>query len=318
MNEEAVEQEVDVEQETAEIDPDAIEVKVIDDDAAPQEASSENEDDDEEGDLDESQLSNRIQKRIAKLRYEFHEERRKSDAFKKENAEAIKYAKSVQQENESLKNQSADLRKLLYEQVSEKTDTELGVAKQRFQDAYESGDADALVQAQSDMARLNAEKIHFSVESDAINQAQQNQVAAPQQEAVQQQEVPPPDPMAVDWLKNNPWFQSPGNERMTGFAVGLHEELVKQGVDPRGNTDYYRQIDAALHEQFPNFFEKGKDNVSKAPTSRKAPVVSPSKRGSGKAPRQVELTDRQVTLARKLGVTPERYAAQLMKEMSNG
>ena len=104
---------------------------------------------------------------------------------------------------------------------------------------------------------------------------------------------------------------------MTGFAVGLHEELVKQGVDPRGNLDYYKQIDAALHEQFPNFFEKA-NNVSKSPTSRKTPVVSPSKRGSGKAPRQVELTDRQVTLARKLGVTPERYAAQLMKEMSNG
>jgi len=317
MSEQALEDQSNVDQETDEIDPDAIEVKVVDDDSVSEGDVVEENSDESEEELDESQLSNRIQKRISKLRYEFHEERRKSDAFQKENAEAIKYAKNVQQENESLKNQSADLRKLLYEQVSEKTNTELEVAKQRFQDAYESGDADAIVQAQSDMARLNAEKIHFSVESDAINQSQQNQIAAQQQEPVQQQEVVPPDPMAVDWLKNNAWFQSPGNERMTGFAVGLHEELVKQGVDPRGNSDYYKQIDAALHEQFPNFFEKA-NNVSKAPTSRKTPVVSPSKRGSGKAPRQVELTDRQVTLARKLGVTPERYAAQLMKEMSNG
>ena len=61
------------------------------------------------------------------------------------------------------------------------------------------------------MARLNAEKIHFSVESDAINQSQQNQIAAQQQEPGQQQEIVPPDPMAVDWLKNNPWIQSPCN-----------------------------------------------------------------------------------------------------------
>ena len=102
MSERVLEDQSDVDQETDEIDPDAIEVKVIDDEAASDGDTVEEDSDESEEDLDESQLSNRIQKRISKLRYEFHEERRKSDAFKKENAEAIKYAKSIQQENEGL------------------------------------------------------------------------------------------------------------------------------------------------------------------------------------------------------------------------
>ena len=103
---------------------------------------------------------------------------------------------------------------------------------------------------------------------------------------------------------------------MTGFAVGLHEKLVKQGIDPRGNPDYYINIDGALQKQFPNHFEKAAD-AGEAPTSRRTPVVAPARRG-GKAPRKVELTSTQVALARKLGLTPEQYAQQLVKETGNG
>ena len=301
-------------------DPDAFEVSIVDD--TPEEdrgrAKQADDADDAEGedeDLDETQFSKRIQKRINKLRYDYNEERREKERFQRENAEAVNYAQSIQSQNEELRNQSAELRRLLYDQVAAKTDTEIESVKRRYKEAYENGDTDSVVSAQEDLSRLYAEKTRFSAESDSFEQQ-----AVPQQQPVQQQQpdIPPPDPMAVDWLKRNSWFQQPGYEEMPGYAVGLHEKLVKQGVDPRNNPSYYENIDTALQKQFSEFFGEGQEQASEAPTSRRTPVVAPSKRGTGRTPRKVELTSTQVSLAKKLGLSPQQYAAQLVKEMSNG
>ena len=301
-------------------DPDAFEVSIVDD--TPEEdrgrAKQADDADDAEGedeDLDETQFSKRIQKRINKLRYDYNEERREKERFQRENTEAVNYAQSIQSQNEDLRNQSAELRRLLYDQVAAKTDTEIESVKRRYKEAYENGDTDSVVSAQEDLSRLYAEKTRFSAESDSFEQQ-----SAPQQQAVQQQQpnIPPPDPMAVDWLKRNAWLQQPGYEEMTGYAVGLHEKLVKQGVDPRNNPSYYDNIDTALQKQFSEFFGEGQEQASEAPTSRRTPVVAPSKRGTGRTPRKVELTSTQVSLAKKLGLSPQQYAAQLVKEMSNG
>ena len=301
-------------------DPDAFEVSIVDD--TPEEdrgrAKQADDADDAEGedeDLDETQFSKRIQKRINKLRYDYNEERREKERFQRENTEAVNYAQSIQSQNEDLRNQSAELRRLLYDQVAAKTDTEIESVKRRYKEAYENGDTDSVVSAQEDLSRLYAEKTRFSAEGDSFEQQ-----SAPQQHAVQQQQPnkPPPDPMAVDWLKRNAWFQQPGYEEMTGYAVGLHEKLVKQGVDPRNNPSYYDNIDTALQKQFSEFFGEGQEQASEAPTSRRTPVVAPSKRGTGRTPRKVELTSTQVSLAKKLGLSPQQYAAQLVKEMSNG
>lgn len=300
-------------------DPDAFEVSIVDD--TPEEdrgrskqADDADDDDEADDDLDETQFSKRIQKRINKLRYDYNEERREKERFQRENAEAVNYAQSIQSQNDSLRNQSSDLRRLLYDQVAAKTDTEIESVKRRYKDAYENGDTDSVVSAQEDLSRLYAEKTRFAAESDGFEQQAQQQ-PPPQQQA---NNVPPPDPMAVDWLRRNSWFQQPGYEEMTGYAVGLHEKLVKQGVDPRNNTSYYENIDAALQKQFSEFLGKENKPASEAPTSRRTPVVSPSKRGSGGTPRKVELTSTQVSLAKKLGLSPQQYAAQLVKEMSNG
>tara|TARA_R110002020_G_scaffold18695_3_gene65003 strand:+ start:13355 stop:14338 length:984 start_codon:yes stop_codon:yes gene_type:complete len=294
---------------------DDLEVSVVDDtpseDQRPPRVEGSGEEDD---DLDESQFGNRIRKRIDKLRYEWNEERRAKEGALRENQEAVNYAQAIQGENQNLKQQLADQRKLLYDQVSAKTDAEIDGAKRRYKEAYEAGDADGITDAQSELSRLNAERAQY-VYAPAQPVPQQAAVQHPQQQP-QQQAVPPPDPLTVDWLKKNTWFQSPGYEEMTGFAIGLHEKLVLQGMDPRGNPQYYENIDAALQKQFAEHFGKTAD-AGDAPTSRRTPVVAPARRG-GKAPRRVELNQSQVNLARKLGLTPEQYAQQLVKEMGNG
>ncbi len=265
-------------------------------------------------------LSERVKSRFDTLRYEFHNERREKESAQRENNEAVTYARSMQEQNAALRDQLANNRRLLYDQVSEKNDVELGAAKQRFKEAYETGDADAIADAQSEVSRLHAERSQYSVamSSDEYN-GHYNGQAAPDAEQAQQQvpHVPPPDPKAVSWLQQNPWFQRPGYEQPTGFAIGVHEQLIRKGYNPLVHDEYYQVVDKALRGRFPELFEKAPSPGSGAPTSRKTPVVAPAGRG-GKKPSKVELSSSQVRLASKLGITPEQYAAQVMKEMTNG
>jgi hypothetical protein len=109
---------------------------------------------------------------------------------------------------------------------------------------------------------------------------------------------------------------------MTSLALGLHEKLVRSGVDPRSD-DYYRQIDKTMRKRFPEAFEdeegeptQTKDEVEKpAPRKKPANVVAPVTRST--APRQVRLTPTQVAIAKKLGLSNEQYAKELLKLESN-
>jgi hypothetical protein len=91
---------------------------------------------------------------------------------------------------------------------------------------------------------------------------------------------------------------------MTGYAYGVHEELIDRGVSPN-TDDYYQEIDSRMREAFPSKFGQQRQQGS---------VVSPATR-TAKSSRQVKLTKTQVDIARRLGLTPEKYAAQLLKEM---
>ena len=293
-----------------------IEVSVIDDtpeedrNRPPRGEVSENLDEDIPG------LSERVKSRMDTLRYEFHNERRDKETALRENNEAVRYAQNVQTENKALKDQLSNSRRLLYDQVSAKNDVELDAAKSRFKEAYETGDADAIADAQSEVSRLHAERSHYNVAApDAYNEqpVQQEVLDQPQQ----QQHVPPPDPKAVAWLQKNPWFQRPGYEQLTGFAIGVHEQLVRKGYNPLVHNEYYEIVDKELRNKFPESFEKEASSGSGPPTSRKTPVVAPAGRG-GKKPSKVELSSSQVRLASKLGITPEQYAAQVVKEIANG
>jgi hypothetical protein len=294
-----------------------VEVSVVDD--TPEEDRNRPPRGDVAEDLDEDipNMSERVKSRMDTLRYEFHNERREKESAQRENTEAVRYAQSMQSENKALKDELSNNRRLLYDQVSAKNDVELDAAKSRFKEAYETGDADAIADAQSEVSRLHAERSHYNV---AVPDAYSNEQSVGQELPVQgqqEQHVAPPDPKAVSWLQKNPWFQRPGYEHLTGFAIGVHEQLVRKGYDPRIHDEYYQTVDKELRAKFPEHFEKEASPGSGSPTSRKTPVVAPAGRG-GKKPSKVELSSSQVRLASKLGITPEQYAAQVVKEIANG
>ena len=135
-----------------------------------------------------------------------------------------------------------------------------------------------------------------------------------QQTQVPRQEL---DDKTVRWQAKNRWFGSDGYEEVTSFALGLHQKLVNSGVDPRSD-DYFERIDARMKSTFPDIFGETEDKPrsgdgSKRPTS----VVAPATRSTGA--KKVQLTPTQVALAKKYGLTPQQYAAEVAKlERSNG
>lgn len=110
---------------------------------------------------------------------------------------------------------------------------------------------------------------------------------------------------------------------MTALALGLHEKLVRSGVDPNSD-EYYRRVDDTMRKRFPEAFddadvdEKPQTKQEKPARSNKpANVVAPVTRNT--APRQVRLNQTQVALAKKLGISNQEYARELMKlENNNG
>ena len=247
-----------------------------------------------------------VQKRIKQLKFEYHEERRAKEEAARLQEEALKYAQQIQQENERLRKTLEEGEGVLVNQAKGRVAAELDKAKAAYKAAYETGDPDALIEAQEKLTMLQNEKIRYE---NYKPQPRQQQAPQPQY----QQPTPQPNrpsERALQWAQRNDWFEK--DSEMTGYAYGLHEKLVKSGVAP-DTEEYYNQIDKHVRRVFPDRF----DDVSfeeTAPQRQTGNVVAPAAR-SGKKPRKVQLTSTQVSLAKRLGLSNEQYAAQLMKDM---
>jgi hypothetical protein len=251
--------------------------------------------DDELNKYDES-----VQKRIKHLSKGYHEERREKEKAFREREEAVKLAQSVIEENKKLQGSLSQGHSALLEQAKKVISNELDQAKRKYKEAYESGDSDALVNAQDELTniKLKAEKVNnFRV---APLQTQENNVQIPQT----RQEV---DPKLRAWQDENQWFGS--NRGMTAYALGLHEDLVAEGI-PVGSDQYYQRINSDVKKRFPDVFES--ENPDASPP-KKSNIVAPATRST--APKKVVLTKSQVEIAKRLGVPLELYAKKVAEEM---
>jgi len=247
-----------------------------------------------------------VQKRIKQLKFEYHEERRAKEEAARLQEEALKYAQQIQQENEKLRKTLEDGEGVLVNQAKGRVAAELDKAKAAYKAAYETGDPDALIEAQEKLTMLQNEKIRYE---NYKPQPRQQQAPQPQYQQPTPQPNRPSD-RALQWAQRYDWFEK--DSEMTGYAYGLHEKLVKSGVAP-DTEEYYNQIDNAVRRVFPDRFDDASFEET-APQRQAGNVVAPAAR-SGKKPRKVQLTSTQVSLAKRLGLSNEQYAAQLMKDM---
>ena len=274
-------------------------------------------------------VDDKVKKRINKLKYEFHEERRAKEAAERLRDESVNFARKQQGENQRLQALVQRGEGALMSQVKAKAEAELDKAKNQHKEAYESGDSERLTDATEQMLSAQSE---LKVANDHFNRLEAQQKFAPppnvQQQQPQQaygmQNPPQVDPKAVTWLKDNSWFGAEDQKEMTALAYGIHETLVtKEGVSPTSDQ-YYEEVDKRMRKRFPDYFEvettSSEDGDTKnvevetATPRNTQSVVAPATRNNGSRPRKVQLTATQVALAKRLGLSPERYAKELIKE----
>jgi hypothetical protein len=236
------------------------------------------------------QYSDSVKKRIQHFTKGYHEERRNKEAALREREEAIALAQSLVEENKRLQGSLGQGHAALIDQAKKVVSSEIEDAKRRYKAAYESGDADALLEAQEE---LTGAKIKL----DRVN----NFKPAPLQEVrpvVQTQQSPVVDPRARAWQDENPWFGS--DDEMTAVALTVHKKLVESRIDPTSD-EYYERINSRVRQLFPDAFTSEKP--------RKSTVVASATRST--APRKIVLTQSQVNIAKRLGVPLEAYAKQV-------
>jgi len=249
--------------------------------------------------------SERVVKRIQQLNRGLNYERDRAAALEREKEEAFNLAKAIMEENKKLKGSLSQGQTALVEQAKKAVELELATAKKKFKEAYDAGDSDALAEAQDEIttAKIKADRIN-NFKPRAL-QEEEKEVKIPQQQ-VDSQPVAR-DTRALGWQQRNQWFGQ--DDEMTSFALGLHQKLVKSGVDPRSD-EYYEKIDSRIRQVFPDqFAEEGESEDAEEPRQKKANVVAPVTRSTSS--KKVTLTQTQVALAKKLGVPLELYAKQI-------
>ena len=250
------------------------------------------------------EYSEKVRKRIQHFSKGYHDERRAKEAALREREEAVRIAKLVADENKRLKGTVNKNQEALLEQAKLAASLELEDVKRVYKQAYESGDSDAVVNAQEALtaAKMKAERVN----NFKLNSLQENENEVQQPQYAPQAYV---DEKATRWQQSNPWYGS--DDEMTSFALGLHTKLVKQGVDPRSD-EYYERINSRMRQVFPEQFDDGDQELTEE-APRRRNVVAPVTRST--APKKIVLTQTQVSIAKRLGVPLELYAKQVAEDM---
>ena len=242
--------------------------------------------------------STKVKKKLIQMKRLAHEERREKENALREQQEAIAFAQKMMQENNRLKSNLNNSEKNVLVTVQKAVAMEMDAAKKAYREAYDSGDTDKVMEAQERLtqATLKTEKV-----KNFRPQPLQEQETPVQ---MQPQPVPQfrPDPSAQAWQQENPWFGE--DEEMTSLALGLHEKLKREGVQV-SSQEYYRKIDATIRRRFPERFEEEAEQ-NERPAARRSSVVAPATRST--SPKRVRLNPSELSLAKKLNLTPEQYA----------
>jgi hypothetical protein len=257
---------------------------------------------------DLGEYSDKVKKRLGQMKKVWHDERRAKEQMSREREEAMRFAQQREAENKQLKQRLGAGEKLFVAEITKSATTELAAVKERLKQAYEAGDSEAITNAQEELTDAKIKLKEYQKFKPAL-QPQGNGVETKVAQVKPQQNQQVADPKAEIWRQRNTWFGA--DEEMTALALGLHEKLVRSGLDPRSD-DYYSRVDETMRKRFPENFEEEQTTDARKPAPRKsANVVAPATRST--APTKVRLTNTQLALAKKFGISPEAYAKEVIK-----
>ena len=257
--------------------------------------------------------SKEAKQRLLQMKKLINDERRAKEAIQRENEEAVRVANTIIEENKRLKGRLSDGEKVYVSTAKEKIASDLDQARRAYKEAYDSGDAERLVEAQE---RLTEIKFKSQEMDRYIPQYDENTLQSSEVDVqIPQQQSQPTrlDSKTQAWLDKNKWYGT--DDDMSFLAMGIHKRLEREGV-PTGSDHYWNAIDTEIRRRFPEKF--GEEAGTKSPaTTRKSTVVAPATRSTSS--KKITLNTRQMELAKKFKITPEQYYNELVKtESQNG
>ena len=266
--------------------------------------------------LEEDELDSydeRAQQRLKQMRKVYHDERREKESAQREHQEAVNVAQRLLTENKRVNQVINNGEKEYVNNIQRIAQQDINIAKRAYKEAFEVGDADGIVEAQEQMQLANLRLVQaHNMQLGALQTPEYEVQQA--QERLQRpvQQVVRPDEKALDWQDRNEWFGK--DKEMTSAALGLHAKLVDEGT-PVGSKEYYNALDKTMRRRFSEYF--GDSDDRKSSKGRLSNVVAPASRSTSS--KKIKLTQSQVNLAKKFGLTPEQYAkAALDLENQNG
>jgi len=249
--------------------------------------------------------------KLVQMKKVWHDERRRADSSDRERQAAIDAAQRLMEENKRIKDLLSNGEKEYIAAMKTAADLQLEMAKKSYKEAYEGGDSEGMMNAQQSITNATLQLDRIKNFKMPALQEEKNEVQIPQQA----EKAPEPDRKATEWQENNLWFGQ--DEEMTATALGLHEKLKRNGVTI-GSDEYYKRIDETMRKRFPEQFEEPEvEKPAAEPVRKPSNVVAPATRSTSS--KRIRLTNTQVALAKKLGLTPEQYALEIKKlEAQNG
>lgn len=262
------------------------------------------------------QYSDKVQKRIKELAHARHDERRAKESALREREEAMRVAHSLVDENKKLKAYVSNGEQSYVHVLKQQAESQLAMARKQFTEAAESYDSAAMLAAQEALADAKMRVAQ-------VNNFRPTPLQEPEEPVYTQpiQQAPSRlDDKTLRWQAKNQWFGADGYEEVTALALAMHQRLTQEnGHEYARTSDYFERIDARLRDKFPEVFGAEERSTNRDAPVRKPPatVVAPGTRSSGV--RKIKLTKTQESTARRLGLTPQQYAVEVLKlEASNG
>lgn len=244
------------------------------------------------------QYSESVQKRISKLTAKMREAERREQA-------ATEYAQAVQKQLQESTQKSTALDDSFVSEFETRVTYQEESLRNKLKEAIDRGDIDQQVEAQTALAKLAQDNERLAyVKRQKEYAAKQAEIAHATPQQAPQQQKPIPDPKATAWAERNTWFGQ--DEPMTLTAFSIHKKMVEEeGYDPTSD-DYYNELDNRIRRDFPHKFGEKTNRTS-------GPAVAGANRTSKSSNKKsVKLTQSQVAIAKKLGITNEQYAKQLL------
>jgi len=261
----------------------------------------------------EEEYSDRVRRRIAKETAKLHAERRAKESAVRERDEAVAFARQALETAQNLNRKSNQYEQGYVAKAYQAAEAQVEKASQDYADAMVEGDTRKMIEAQKALFRAENEKVQYE-NYVPPQEIPYQQYAQPAQQQANPNAAISPDELRrqTKFIQENPWLNTDAEMTERALAIDAH---VRQTVPHLVGTDeYYEFVDTMMRQQFPED-RFGRNNSGTTPNRPNQAGVAPVNRGTGKNPRaSVTLSESQIKLCKRLGITPQQYAAQLLKD----